>query len=90
MRMRKLVLNLSVAEILPEKINKMLLPKKLGFIDVLSTVLVQLKHCKNVSDQSKIIPVLKLPRFFPRRDEKERQISSQETVLTDLSRSYVF
>ena len=38
MRMRKLVLDLSVAKILSEKINKMFLPKKLGFIDVLSTV----------------------------------------------------
>ena len=38
MRMRKLVLDLSVAQILPEKINKVFLPKKLGFIDVLSTV----------------------------------------------------
>ena len=36
--MRKLVLDLTVAQILPEKINKMFLPKKLGFIDVLSTV----------------------------------------------------
>ena len=33
MRMRKLVLDLSVAQILPEKINKVFLPKKLGFID---------------------------------------------------------
>ena len=38
MRMRKLVLDLSVAQILPEKINKICLPKKLGFIDVLLTV----------------------------------------------------
>ena len=38
MRMRKLVLDLSVAQILAEIINKILLPKKLGFIDVLSTV----------------------------------------------------
>ena len=36
--MRKLVLDLSVAQILPKKINKMFLPKRLGFIDVLSTV----------------------------------------------------
>ena len=28
----------SVAQILPEKINKIFLPKKLGFIDVLPTV----------------------------------------------------
>ena len=33
-----MVLDLSVAEILPEKINKMFLPNKLGFIDVLLTV----------------------------------------------------
>ena len=39
MRMRKLVLDLSVAQILPEKINKMFLPKKLGFIDVLRTTI---------------------------------------------------
>ena len=38
MRMQKLVLDLSVAQILSEKINKMFLPKKLGFIDMLSTV----------------------------------------------------
>ena len=38
MRMRKLLLDLSVAQILPEKINKIFLPKELGFIDVLSTV----------------------------------------------------
>ena len=38
MRMRKLVLDLSVAQIFPEKINKKILPKKLGFIGVLSTV----------------------------------------------------
>ena len=38
MRMRKLVLDLSVAQILPEKISKMFLRKKLGFIDMLSTV----------------------------------------------------
>ena len=38
MRMRKLVLGLSLAQILPEKIDKMFLPKKLGFIDMLSTV----------------------------------------------------
>ena len=37
-RMRKLVLDLSVAQILPEKIDKRLLTKKLGFIDLLSTV----------------------------------------------------
>ena len=38
MRMRNLVLDLSVARIFPEKINKFFLPKKLGIIDVLSTV----------------------------------------------------
>ena len=38
MRMRKLVLDLSLAQILPEKINKMLSLNNLGFIDVLSTV----------------------------------------------------
>ena len=38
MTMPKLVLHLSVAQILPEKINKMLLPNRLGFNDVLSTV----------------------------------------------------
>ena len=38
MRMRKLVLDLSLAQILPEKINKMLSLNSLGFIDVLSTV----------------------------------------------------
>ena len=41
MRTRKLVFFLSVAQILPEKINKMFLPKKLGFIDVLSTVSIK-------------------------------------------------
>ena len=40
MRMRKLVLGLSVAQILPEKINKMFLTKKLGLIDVLLTVIL--------------------------------------------------
>ena len=39
--MQKLVLGLSVAQILPEKIVKTFLPKKLGFIDVLSTVASQ-------------------------------------------------
>ena len=34
----QLVSDLSVAQILSEKINKMFLPKRLGFIDVLSTV----------------------------------------------------
>ena len=38
MRMRKLVLDLSLAQILPEKIKEIFLPKKLGFIDVLRTV----------------------------------------------------
>ena len=38
MMMQKLVLGLSVAQIRPEKINRMFLPKNLGFIDVLSTV----------------------------------------------------
>ena len=39
--MRKLALDLSVAQILPEKINKIFLPKKLGFIDLLSTVVLR-------------------------------------------------
>ena len=38
MRMLKLVLDLSLAQTLSEKTNKLFLPKKLGFIDVLSTV----------------------------------------------------
>ena len=38
MRMRKLVLGLSAAQRLPEKINKTLSPNKLGFIDVNRTV----------------------------------------------------
>ena len=38
-RMRKLVLSLSVAQIIPKKINKTLSPNKLGFIDVNRTVL---------------------------------------------------
>ena len=38
MRMRKLVLGLTVAEILPAKINKMLSLNNLGFIDVNQTV----------------------------------------------------
>ena len=38
MRMLKLVLDLSLAQILPEKISKMFLQKKLGFIDVWRTV----------------------------------------------------
>ena len=33
-----MVLDLSVAQIVPKKINKMFLPKKLEFIDVLLTV----------------------------------------------------
>ena len=41
MRMRKLVLGLSVAQILPEKINKMLFLKNLGFFDVNRTVSVR-------------------------------------------------
>ena len=37
--------------------------------------ILELKHYKKDSIQSKKIPVLKLPRFFPRRkgDEKEQQ-----------------
>ena len=38
MRMRKLVLDLSVAQILPEKINKIFFTNKVGFIDLLLTV----------------------------------------------------
>ena len=38
MRMRKFALDLSLAQILPEKINKMLSLDNLGFIDVLATV----------------------------------------------------
>ena len=44
MRMRKLVLDLSLAQILPEKINKMLSLNYLGFIDVLSTVHTYVMH----------------------------------------------
>ena len=40
MRMRKLLLDLYLAQILPEKSKKMILLKKLGFIDVLSAVRV--------------------------------------------------
>ena len=45
-RMPKLVLDFSVALILPEKINKVFLPKMFGFIDVLSTV--QWKFCNKI------------------------------------------
>ena len=38
MRMRKLILDLSLEQILSDKIKKKFLPKKLGFIDVLRTV----------------------------------------------------
>ena len=38
MRMRKLVLGLSLAQVLPKKINKILTPNSLGFIDVNRTV----------------------------------------------------
>ena len=38
MRMRKLALDLSLAQILPEEINKMLSLNNPGFIDLLSTV----------------------------------------------------
>ena len=41
MRMRNLVLDLSLAQTLPEKINKLFLQKKLGFIDVLRTVTME-------------------------------------------------
>ena len=41
MRMRKLVLDLSLAQILSEEINKMLSLNNLGFIDVLSTVIAK-------------------------------------------------
>ena len=47
MRMQKLVLDLSVAQILREKINKLFLPNRLGFIDVLSTVRTIFKGNKN-------------------------------------------
>ena len=53
MRMRKLVLNLSVAQILPEKIYKIFLPKMLGFIDVLPTVqggLREIQKSKSLAD----------------------------------------
>ena len=42
--MRKLVFDLSLAQILPEKINQLFLPKKPGFIDVLRTVCVALQR----------------------------------------------
>ena len=53
MRMRKLVLDLSLAQIFPEKINQIFFLNNLGFIDVLSTVClivmpigtVQMEHC---------------------------------------------
>ena len=38
MRMQKLVLGLSLAQMLPEKMKKTFLPEKLGSIDVLRTV----------------------------------------------------
>ena len=38
------VLDLSVAQIPPEKINKLFLPKRIGFIDVLSTVFFHYIH----------------------------------------------
>ena len=43
------------------------------------------------SIQSKIIPILKLPRFFPHRigDEKSAAISKLELRLTEWSRSYI-
>ena len=47
-----MVLGLSAAQILPEKINKMFLPEKLGFIDILSTVrLANVKKYKNKSER---------------------------------------
>ena len=42
MMMRKLVSGLFVPQILPEKINKTFLPKKLGFIDLLRTVCLKI------------------------------------------------
>ena len=42
MRMRKLVLDFSLAQILPEKINKMLSPNNFVFIDVNQTVALNL------------------------------------------------
>ena len=41
MRMRKLELGLSLGQILPEKIYKMISPNNLGFIDVNQTVVRQ-------------------------------------------------
>ena len=50
MKMQKLVWDLFVAQILPEKINKTFLPKKLWFIDVLSTA----NYFKSVCHQNSI------------------------------------
>ena len=50
MRMRKLVLNLSLAQILPEKINKMISPNIIGFIDVNRTVIAKNIHYSDFAD----------------------------------------
>ena len=65
MRMRKLVLDLSLAQILPEKINKVFLPKKLGFINVLRTVgsTIFAKNRLELSYDSKR-PILCSPSFI--------------------------
>ena len=48
MMMRKLVLALSVAQIFPKKINKMLSLNNLGFINVLSIVVSVLDVTRNI------------------------------------------
>ena len=53
MRMQKLVLDLSLAQVLPEKINKILTPNGLGFIDVNRTVaMLLLWKSPNQRDQA--------------------------------------
>ena len=46
---------------------------------------------KNDSIQSKMIPILKLPRFFPRRigGEKARQFQTWNFFWNELSRSHI-
>ena len=55
------------------------------------SLFLEQRQYKNNSIQSKKIPVLILPRFFPRRvgDEKERQFQNW-TFFTEWSRSYIF
>ena len=70
MRMQKLVLDLSLAQVLPEKINKILTPNSLGFIDVNQTVkaIWNMKMCLMLRLEFKPATILMLQDCFSNLD----------------------